>query len=132
MQRPRDILTEGPVTLRRWRAGAGNAAAVHTAVAESRNHLWPWMPWATPDYGLTDAGEFLQVCERHWQSGEAFNYAVMTGEVLAGSCGLMARIGAGGLEIGYWVHAAQIRRGLATAAAAALAAEAFTLPGIDR
>ena len=44
----------------------------------------------------------------------------------------MARIGPGGLEIGYWVHHAYTRRGLATAAAAALVEQAFRLPGVDR
>ena len=44
----------------------------------------------------------------------------------------MARIGPGGLEIGYWVRQAFTRRGLATAAAAALVEQAFRLPGVDR
>lgn len=44
----------------------------------------------------------------------------------------MARIGPGGLETGYWVHQAHTRRGLATAAAAALTDAALALPGIDR
>ncbi len=44
----------------------------------------------------------------------------------------MARIGTGGLEIGYWVHQGHTRCGLATAAAAALADAALALPGIDR
>ena len=44
----------------------------------------------------------------------------------------MARIGPGGLEIGYWVHRAYTRRGLATAASAALVEQAFGLPGVDR
>ena len=44
----------------------------------------------------------------------------------------MARIGPGGLEIGYWVHRAWTRRGLATAATAALVDQAFRLPGVDR
>ena len=56
----------------------------------------------------------------------------MASSVLAGGAGLMARIGPGGLEIGYWVHAGHVRRGLATAATSALIAEAFTLPGITR
>ncbi len=43
----------------------------------------------------------------------------------------MARIGAGGLEIGYWVHQALTGRGVATAASAALTEAAFGLPGID-
>ena len=56
----------------------------------------------------------------------------MAGGVLAGGIGLMARIGPGGLEIGYWVRQAYTRRGLATAAAAALVEQAFRLPGVDR
>lgn len=44
----------------------------------------------------------------------------------------MARIGAGGLEIGYWVHPAYTGRGVATAASGALTEAAFALPAIDR
>jgi ribosomal-protein-serine acetyltransferase len=132
MERPREVLTEPPVTLRRWRATEPAAAALPRAVTESAGHLQPWMPWAVPDYGPAEKTEFLQACERDWESGAAFNYAIMAGGELAGSCGMMARIGPGGLEIGYWVHAALARRGLATAATAALTTEAFTLPGIDR
>ena len=153
MRRPREILTRGPVTLRRWRAG--DEDAVYRAVAQSRDHLRPWMAWAA-DYSPAGAADFVRQSEQDWESGIAFNYAItlpgdaaaeMAAEVdgsrglevdgsrgleVAGSCGLMARIGPGGLEIGYWVHGAHARRGLATAAAAALTAEAFTLPGIDR
>jgi len=136
---------------------------VYRAVAQSRDHLRPWMAWAA-DYSPAGAADFVRQSEQDWESGIAFNYAItlpgdaaaeMAAEVdgsrglevdgsrglevagsrgleVAGSCGLMARIGPGGLEIGYWVHGAHARRGLATAAAAALTAEAFTLPGIDR
>jgi ribosomal-protein-serine acetyltransferase len=131
MPRPRETLTEGPVTLRRWRAGQQEAAGLARVVAGSVEHLRPFMPWAQDSYGLADAEAFLATCEQGWESGTEFNYAIMSGGAVAGSCGLMARIGPGGLEIGYWVDAGQVRRGLATAAAAALAAEAFTLPGID-
>ncbi len=146
MERPREIIARGPVTLRRWRTA--DADKLYLAVTESLDHLRPWMPWAAEGYQLASAAEFLRQSEQDWESGDAFNYAIIVpggevagGEVageevpggeLAGSCGLMARIGPGGLEIGYWVHVGHIRRGLATAAAAALAAEAFTLPGIDR
>ena len=65
-------------------------------------------------------------------SGAAFNYAMLVDETIAGSIGLMARIGPGGLEIGYWVHQAYTRRGLATAGSAALVEQAFALPGIER
>jgi RimJ/RimL family protein N-acetyltransferase len=132
MQRPREVLTEPPVTLRRWRLSVEDAAAVQHAVTQSAGHLQTFMPWATPDYGPAEAREFLQACEADWESGAAFNYAIMAGGELAGGTGMMARIGPGGLEIGYWVAASQVRRGLATAATRALTREAFTLPGIDR
>jgi len=42
--------------------------------------------------------------------GSVYNYAIVGGS-LAGSCGLMRRIGPGGMEIGYWVAKDQTRRG---------------------
>lgn len=127
--RPPEILQHGPATLRRWQPGDEEAA--YLAVIESQDHLRPWMPWASC-YSREDAAEFIAGCDRDWESGLAFNYAITVAGVIAGSCGLMARIGPGGLEIGYWVHRAYVRRGLATAATAALTAAAFGLPGIDR
>jgi ribosomal-protein-serine acetyltransferase len=137
MQRPRETLTHGPVTLHRWRAGAGAAAELAQAVTESAGLLRPFMPWARGEYGLAEAEQFLDSCEQGWEAGTEFSYAIRSGpvlasSVLAGGAGLMTRIGPGSLEIGYWVHAGHVRRGLATAATVALITEAFTLPGISR
>jgi ribosomal-protein-serine acetyltransferase len=129
MRRPEEFLTHGPVTLRRWRAA--DSEAVCDLVLGSLEHLRPWMPWAA-GYGPEDAAQFTERCEQEWETGAAFNYAITSGGAAVGSCGLMARIGPGGLEIGYWVDAGHLRRGLATAAAAALVSAAFGLPGIDR
>jgi RimJ/RimL family protein N-acetyltransferase len=129
MRRPGELLTYGPVTLRRWRAA--DSEAVCDLVLGSLEHLRPWMPWAA-GFGPEDAAQFIERCEQDWESGAAFNYAITSGGAAMGSCGLMARIGPGGLEIGYWVDAGHLRRGLATAAAAALVSAAFGLPGIDR
>ncbi|HLI35967.1 MAG TPA: GNAT family N-acetyltransferase [Streptosporangiaceae bacterium] len=128
LARPAEVVTYGPVTLRRWRAG--DLDALYQAVAESLDHLRPWMPWAA-GHSREAHAEFLAGCDRNWESGAEYNYAITTEGQLAGSCGLMARIGPGGMEIGYWVHRAYVRRGLATAAAAALVGQAFALPGID-
>jgi ribosomal-protein-serine acetyltransferase len=129
MERPAEVLTHGQVSLRRWRAA--DAQLVWQLVSGSLEHLRPWMPWAA-DYDAESSGEYTRQCERDWVSGAAFNYAISTGGLAVGSCGLMARIGPGGLEIGYWVHRDHTRRGLASDAAAALTAAAFGLPGIDR
>jgi RimJ/RimL family protein N-acetyltransferase len=129
MERPAEILSYGQVALRRWRAA--DAEIVWRLVRESLEHLRPWMPWAAR-YDADSAAEFTRQCEQNWKSGAAFDYAITTGGQAVGGCGLMARIGPGGLEIGYWVHQDYTRRGLASDAAAALSAAAFALPGINR
>jgi len=129
MKRPGELLTRGPVVLRRWRAA--DADTVCDLVVASLEHLRPWMSWAA-GFGPRDAARFAAQCEQDWESGAAFNYAIISGGAPAGSCGLMARSGAGGLEIGYWVAARYLRRGLATAAAGALVDAAFGLPGIGQ
>ena len=128
VHRPPEMLTHGPVTLRRWRRHDEEAAL--SAVVESQVHLRLWMPWAEA-YTRENAAGFLAACEHDWDCGDAYNYAITMDGRVAGSCGLMARTGPGGLEIGYWVHQAYVRRGLATAAAAALTDAAFRLPGVD-
>src|SRR5215211_6675992 len=62
---------------------------------------------------LAGTDEFLGV----WLDGE-----------LVGSCGLHYRIGSGGVEIGYWIHPAHLRRGLATEVARQLCERAFADP----
>jgi ribosomal-protein-serine acetyltransferase len=132
--RPNELIEHAPVTLRRFRAD--DRDALFHAVTESLDHLRPWMPWAA-DYSLASAEEYLARSIKGWDEGTEYNYAVLTAtpdgsSALAGVVGLMTRIGPGGLEIGYWVHRAYTRRGLATAASAALVEQAFRLPGVDR
>jgi len=127
--RPEEVIEHGQVLLRRHRED--DLDAVYEAVTESLDHLRPWMPWAA-DYTRQSAFEFLVASARRWEDGSEFGYAIVTEGLLAGGCGLMARIGPGGLEIGYWVRQGYTRRGLATAASAALVEQAFLLPGVDR
>lgn len=130
MDRPPEHLDHASVSLRRWHAA--DADLCLRLVSESLDHLRPWMPWATSDYQLADAQGFLQRCEDDWAGGTAFQYLILANGKPAGSAGLIARIGAGGLEIGYWVHPDFTGRGVATSAAAALTEAACKLPGVDR
>jgi ribosomal-protein-serine acetyltransferase len=129
MDTPPEHLAHAAIQLRRWRQA--DAGLCFRLVTESLEHLQPWMPWATSDYGLAEASDYLQRCETEWAAGSAFNYLILAGGKPAGSAGLMARIDEGGLEIGYWVHPGFTNRGVATSAAAALTEAAFALPGID-
>jgi RimJ/RimL family protein N-acetyltransferase len=129
MDQPSESLTCGKARLRRWRADDADTA--YRAVTESLEHLRPWMPWAA-GFDRDQAVQFTAQAERDWASGNAYQYAITTGGAVVGSCGLMRRIGPGGLEIGYWLHPAHTGQGLATAAASALVRQAFALPDVDR
>jgi ribosomal-protein-serine acetyltransferase len=125
---PAEVIDAGPVVLRRWRPDDLDASCA--AVFASLEHLRPWMPWAL-DFSRAAQAEFLVGSERDWNARVGFNYAILTGGAIAGSAGLMARIGPGGLEIGYWVHPDFTGRGVATSAAAALTDAALALPAVD-
>ena len=51
---------------------------------------------------------------------------------ILGVIGLHRRVALGGIEIGYWVHAAHAGRGLGLAAARVVTETAFSLPDIER
>lgn len=134
MEQPDENLTYGSAQLRRWRAE--DADALERAIGESLDHLLPWMPWAA-DHRASGRGrqatlDFLARADEEWRAGGAFSYAIVSDRAVIGSCGLMRRIGPGGLEAGYWLHPRWTGRGLAAMAVTAVAGEAFRLAGVDR
>lgn len=129
MEEPSESLSCDQVSLRRWRMG--DLDALERAISESLAHLVPWMPWAA-DPGRQQTADFLALSGEKWKTGQAFGYAITSDAAVIGSCGLMRRIGAGGLEIGCWLHPHWTGRGLATTAVAALVRQGFQLAGIDR
>jgi RimJ/RimL family protein N-acetyltransferase len=130
---PPEQVDAGVLVLRRVRdADAGDLAAT---VADSLNHLRPWMPWATPE-AADPRTQRVRVAEADemWTAGTDYIYSVFAaGEgTLVGAIGLHRRVGDGGIEIGYWIAEGQTRRGFGTAAAEALTSVALGLPGVRR
>ncbi|MFD7304577.1 GNAT family N-acetyltransferase [Streptomyces pharetrae] len=129
MEQPAGTLRADQVVLRRWRVT--DLDALERAIRESVNHLLPWLPWAA-GHSRRQTADFLARSHDEWETGQAFGYAITSGAALTGSCGLHRRVGAGGLDIGYWIHPRWTGRGLVTMAAAALVDQGFRLAGIDR
>ncbi len=125
------MINAGEIVLKKWELDWSDAAAA--AVRESLPELSRFMPWATGEYDAGSAREFAERSAADWETGAAYQYAIFTtvGE-LAGSAGLIARVGPGALEIGYWVHSDHTGRGYATKAARSLAQVGLSLPGIER
>ncbi|GAB2826101.1 GNAT family N-acetyltransferase [Streptomyces daliensis] len=129
MEQPAETVAFDEVELRRWRAD--DIDTLNRVATESLAHLRPWMPWAA-HHDRDAIAAFLARSDEEWASGQAYNYAITSGGEVIGSCGLMRRIGLGGLEIGYWLHPGWTGRGLATMTAAALLQQGFALTGTDR
>lgn len=94
--------------------------------------LCPWMPWATEE--ATDVHfqrRRLESAVGQWEVGSDFSYVVLDDEDrILGVMSLMARIGPGALEIGYWLRSDFTGRGIATACVAALTRAALALPDV--
>ncbi len=126
-------LLNGPhgLIVRRW--VPGDAEALTAAIAESIEHLRPWMPWASEEPVSVDRRRaMIGEWERDWARGGDVILGILLAGRIVGGCGLHHRIGAQGLEIGYWIHPVFLRRGLATQAAHMLTEAAFSVPVITR
>ncbi|MGD0391723.1 MAG: GNAT family N-acetyltransferase [Acidimicrobiales bacterium] len=135
LTRPSESIRAAGVTLHRARVE--DLGELVDAVNASLAALRPWMPWAQVPATHRSIGEFLDQAELDWERGREFQFAIRgrrdtEPEALIGFCGLHDRIGAGGLEIGYWVRSECTGRGVATSAASALTASALGLDGVSR
>lgn len=132
MQRLPERTEARGLRLRRWRPA--DAPLQHDLVVRNVEHLRPRMAWiADEPLGVDDRRGLIEGWEREWlDGGDAYYVILDAGDGSAlGSCGLHRRIGPAGLEVGYWVDAGHLRRGVATRAAGALTDLAFTVAGID-
>lgn len=128
---PGHLAGDGGLVLRRWRIE--DAPRLAQAVGESLEHLRPWMPWVTQEpMALAERRKNITSWEQDWRAGGDLVMGVFVDGAVAGGCGLHHRIGPDGLEIGYWIHPAFLRRGIATAAARLLTNAAFHQPEIAR
>jgi RimJ/RimL family protein N-acetyltransferase len=121
------------LTIRCW--DPRDAPLLKDALDTSLDHLRPWMPWAADEpQPVEGKAELLRSFRGRFDLGEDFVYGLFTADErkVIGGAGLHTRIGAGGLEIGYWIRASQIGRGFAREATAALTKVAFRVCGVDR
>ena len=127
--RPPQRVVRGDLVLRRWHRT--DAPAMAAIVRANLDHLRPWMPWAAFEpLSPEDRQALLGRWARAWEAGDELNYGMFVQRTPIGGCGLMRRIGPGGLEIGYWVDKDHQGRGYATRATAALTDVAFGLAGV--
>jgi RimJ/RimL family protein N-acetyltransferase len=112
-----------------------DAALLKEAVDASLEHLQPWMPWARFEpQSLDQKIELLRGMRSRFDRDEDYVFGVFDPdeERLLGGSGLHSRAGDESLEVGYWVRADAIGRGLATEMTAVLTRVGFELGRLER
>jgi RimJ/RimL family protein N-acetyltransferase len=112
-----------------------DASLLANSVSESLDHLLPWMPWAAVEpEPLAAKVERLRRMRSNFDQNIDYVYGIFNPQEnrLLGGTGLHPRIGAGALEIGYWIHKEYIKQGYATEASAALTKIAFEIHKVER
>jgi RimJ/RimL family protein N-acetyltransferase len=121
------------LVLRCWEPN--DAPLLSTAIAQSLEHLLPWMPWAINEpIDLDQRVQVLRSFRGNFDLNKDFVYGVFNSDEtrVLGGTGLHTRPGERGREIGYWIHKDFTRQGFATELSAALTRIAFEIEHISR
>jgi len=112
-----------------------DAPLLKAAVDASLDHLRPWMPWARAEpQSLDEKVELCRSFRGQFDLDQNYVYGIFTPdetEQLGGS-GFHKRAHEGALEIGYWVAAGAVGRGIATEVTAVQVRVGFEVCGLDR
>ena len=119
-------LTDGITTLRR--PTEDDAPAMAAMVQDSLDLLRPWMPWATDDYDVDNALDWV----RGVVDSTEHRFLITEGGRLVGACGLnridpLHRTA----NLGYWLRADAIGKGHATRATRLVAAYGLALEAVE-
>lgn len=111
-----------------------DALALKESVDVSLKHLHKYMDWSHHhnDETILDKTNRLQSWKQQFIENVDFTYAVFRGEKHVASTGLHTNFEDNALEIGYWVRADEINKGIATKISLALCIAAFEIIGVDR
>lgn len=126
------VVTTERLLLRPWTLA--DAPTLKRAIDDNLAHLQAWMPWAMDEPSPIEIIEArITKFANDFAAGTDGIYGIFTrdGARALGGTGLHGRI-EGGLEIGYWIAAADCGRGYATEATAAMTEAALELPGVEQ
>ena len=108
--------------------------ALFTAAIESIEHVYPFLPWCHPAYSIEETREWLATITPDWNKGNGYGFGIFDIETkdLLGGCGFNRIDEHAVANLGYWIRATALGRGVATEATSALAEFAFKYARIRR
>lgn len=112
---------------------ATDAPAFHQAISSNQAHLDRWLRWSSGICTLADATAFIADFTRKEAAGDGFHLGLwVDGQLAGGSVCWYIHRHHRNAEVGYWLDAAHVGRGLATAAAGAVIDHLFTEEELHR
>jgi len=121
------------LVLRCW--SPADAPVLRAALDACDAHLRPMIPFMKDEpRSLQQTAQWLRGHRAAFDLGQMYRYAVFDAveQNLLGENMLLARVGPGGLEIGYWTHKDAIGKGFATEASSAMIRVAFEIEKVKR
>lgn len=108
--------------------------ALYEAVRESIDELHRWMPWCQRDYSLADAAGWIAAQDEGRRSATEFAFLIVGKQQrVLGCCGLNQINSAYRIaNLGYWVRASEVGRGVASRATREVAEWAFANTELQR
>lgn len=96
-------------------------------------HLKPWMPWATDDYSVESAKDFIQRTLTEFAHDGRFNASILLNEKIVGTIGFHnLDVMNKSAEIGYWISQEAQGRGIITKCCRVLIDYLFDVMGLNR
>ena len=102
-----------------------HAREIFELTDRNREHLAPWMPWVATTVTVDDTMGFLRFARAEYVAGKQFHCNLRYQGAIAGGIGLRLDRSHDACELGYWIDAGLVGRGIVTRAARALTAAAF-------
>ena len=121
------------LVLRCW--SPGDAPVLRAALDACDAHLRPMIPFMKDEpRSLQQTALWLRGHRAAFDLDQMYRYAVYDAseQNLLGENMLLARVGPGGLEIGYWTHKDATGKGIATEASSAMIRVAFDIEKVKR
>lgn len=123
----------GRLVLRCW--SPADAHICREVLDECDAHLRPWIPFMKDEpRSLKQTAHWLRGHRAGFDLDQMYRFAVFDKDEkeLLGENMLLARVGPGGLEIGYWTHKNAVGKGIASEATCAMIRVAFEIEKVDR
>ena len=111
-----------------------DTSSLSRAIAESIEHLRPWLTWTAHEpLSFDERLTWIRSQRGHFDLGGDYSFAVFGKDEksLLGTGLLRMASSVDERELGYWIHADHLRRGLAAELAAALTRIAFDVEQVD-